>query len=223
MKKLIDCIEINPVISPVGCVIWLHGLGADGNDFAPVAHELAEHHGLPAMRYILPHAPFRPVTINNGYVMRAWYDILSLGMDQRIDHDGIKQSCAQIHALIAHQNTLGIPTKNIILAGFSQGAVIALSTGLQYQERLGGILALSGYLPYRAEDLKHFSSANHATPIFLGHGTQDDIVPAFFGKNAFQTLNETGHTVTWHEYPMTHSVCPAEIKDIAEWVKKIIR
>lgn len=213
-----DAIEINPSTSPVGTIIWLHGLGADGNDFAPIVPELQLPNTLP-LRFIFPHAPKQPVTINQGYVMRAWYDIISLASDDHADHQGIQTSVELIHQLIQYEEKRGIPSENIILAGFSQGAVIALTTGLTYPNKLRGIMALSGYLPQANAIFAKKSQANQTTPIFLAHGTEDAIVPYFLGESLHQSLEQQGYTVSWHNYPMPHSVSLQEINDIAAWIK----
>lgn len=217
-----DYIEINPTLPPAYTVIWLHGLGADGNDFAPVAHELALHHRLPSIRFVLPHAPWLPVTINNGYVMRAWYDIVSQDIDRHADREGIKKSCEQIRRLIENEKNRGIPTEKIMLAGFSQGAVIALNTALHCPGKLLGVLALSGYLPITADALQKIPGVDRTLPVFLGHGTQDDIVPVTLGEKAARVLTEAGYPVTWRSYAMAHSVCTDEIKDIGDWMRGII-
>jgi phospholipase/carboxylesterase len=201
-------------------VIWLHGLGADGNDFAPIVPEL----GLPStmpLRFLFPHAPSIPVTINNGYVMPAWYDITSFDMNQRIDAQGLSTSIARLHALIALEEKRGIPSEKIVLAGFSQGAVVALATGLRFAKPLAGILALSGYLPFSQNQLAESPLTPSSLPIFLGHGTEDNIVPYSAGLLAYDTLQQQGFAVDWHRYPMSHGVCEAEIKDIARWLKTI--
>lgn len=214
--KRLPSIEINPSRSPVGTIIWLHGLGADGNDFVPMVSELNIPENLP-LRFVFPNAPVIPVTINNGYQMRAWYDIVSMNVDQHADQKGIDASVNQLQQLIAHEKNNGIPSEKIVLAGFSQGAVIALTTGLTLTERLGGILALSGYLPH-AEQITQTATANHATPIFLAHGTEDTVVPYALGKLIHSVLQKQGFAVSWHSYTMPHSVCGQEIQDIQKWL-----
>jgi len=218
--QLLPSVEINPQTSPLGSVIWLHGLGADGNDFAPIVPELKLPSDLP-LRFVFPHAPLRPVTINNGYVMRAWYDILSLTIEHHADLSSIDASTKKLHELIQHEETLGIAPEKIILAGFSQGAVIALTTGLTYSQPLGGILALSGYLPHGEQIMKQAISTNQSTPIFLGHGIEDSVVPYQLGENTYHLLQKNKYPVNWHPYQMSHSVCAEEINDIANWLKKI--
>ncbi|MES2217581.1 MAG: alpha/beta hydrolase [Pseudomonadota bacterium] len=216
----LSTIEINPPAQALGTIILLHGLGADGNDFVPVAAEMNALTHLP-LRFVFPNAPKRAITINNGYVMPAWYDISSLEIQQRADRGGIAESVKQLEHLIEHEKSLGIPEQNIILAGFSQGAVIALTTGIHYPKKLGGILALSGYLPFSEAELMQNSQLNHHTPIFLAHGTQDGMLPFALGQSAYQVLQKLGFNVAWHPYPMAHSVCEAEIADIARWLIKI--
>jgi len=216
--KLLPAVEINPAQTADKCIIWLHGLGADGNDFAPIVPEL----NMPAhlnIRFIFPHAPVMPVSINNGYEMPAWFDIYGADISKRIDMAGIEQSMQRIMGLIQHETTRGILPANIILAGFSQGAVMALTTGLLHPERLGGIIALSGLLPH-ASELGAKSPHQHL-PIFMAHGTSDQIVPFPLGRTASDDLTLAAYPVEWHQYPMGHSVCHEEIQDISRWIQKI--
>lgn len=211
-------IILTPSVAPIGSVIWLHGLGADGHDFAPIVPELKLPDQLP-LRFIFPHAPVRPVTINNGFVMRAWFDIYSMNIDQHIDHEGISSSIKIVHDLIENEKNLGIPTDKIVLAGFSQGSVIALGTGLNYPEKLAGIIALSGFLPNAEQIVASFSNHHHKTlPVFIGHGNQDMVVPCILGKMTADALIKAGYPVTWKEYPIAHSVCAEELKQIAHWL-----
>lgn len=204
-------------------VIWLHGLGADGNDFTPIVPELR----LPAIfnvRFIFPHAPIRPVTLNNGYAMRAWFDIYGLNRHAKIDEAGIAKTVGMINDLIEDEISRGINTKNIMLAGFSQGAAIALTVGLSYHKPLGGILGLSGYLPLGEQIVKKAHNdykANASIPIFLAHGTEDTVLPYQYGEITKDVLQSGGYSVAWHSYAMPHTVCAEEVKDIAEWIKKI--
>jgi phospholipase/carboxylesterase len=221
MTTRLPGIEINPQTSAVGSVIWLHGLGADGGDFAPLVPELQLPEHLP-VRFIFPHAPKIPVTINNRYVMPAWYDILSLAVERHADTAGIDESAKKIHALIEHEKERGIPANKIILAGFSQGAVMALTAGLTYPERLGGIIALSGYLPYHDEVLQKTPLANQSIPIFLAHGTNDTVVPYSLGEIVLHLLQKNHYSVDWHAYQMAHSVCADEIRDIAHFIERVI-
>jgi len=219
MKNIIDRIEINPTTKARGTVIWLHGLGASGDDFVPVGKQLnMENLNL---KFIFPHAPMQPVTINGGYVMRAWYDIIAMFFDGHADESGMQQAVAQIHQLIAEEEQKGTASEKILLAGFSQGAVISLLAGLTYSKKLAGILALSGYLPHPEPTVAKTTLANQQTPVFLGHGTGDTVVPCFLGEKVFNALKNNDHPVEWHQYLMAHSVCLEEIQDITEWLKKI--
>jgi phospholipase/carboxylesterase len=215
---MLTTIEIEPKTSATHAVIWLHGLGASGDDFVPIVPELHLPADL-AVRFIFPHAPVRAVTINNGYEMRAWFDIFGLQLDSAVDTKGIADSTALVEELIQQQIQRGIPLTNIILAGFSQGAVMALTIGLRRQEALGGIIALSGFFPLAEETLKLSSISSRNTPIFLAHGTEDMIVAFTLGKMSYQLLKEGGCNASWHAYPMGHSVCGEEIRDISEWMK----
>lgn len=210
-------IEFTPNIPALGSIVWLHGLGADGHDFTSIVPQL----NLP-LHFVFPHAPLKPVTINNGYVMRAWFDIYSMQINQRIDTIGIADSVKIVEQLIENEQRKGIPTEKIILGGFSQGSVIALMTGLSYSKKLGGIIGLSGYLPNAAQVLANKSQANQAIPVFLAHGTEDAIVPFILGKKTEAALKQHGIPVTWHDYPMPHSVCTQEIQDILNWLIKQI-
>lgn len=202
---------------PRHSIIWLHGLGADGQDFVPVADELE----LPVpVRYIFPHAPQRPVTINGGYVMRAWYDIAGANIDAAQDAAGIRASQANIEALIAQEVARGIAPKNIYLAGFSQGGAIALHTALRQEEPLGGVLALSTYLPLAETVATEVRAEALRTPVFMAHGRSDTVVPYALGAASRNALQELGCNVEWHEYAMPHSVCPEELLDIRRWLTK---
>lgn len=220
MKTTLDCVEIDSPQKAIGSVIWLHGLGADGNDFVPIVQELNLPSDLP-LRFIFPHAPLRPVTINNGYVMRAWFDIFNMNLTQRIDDGGIADSVQHLETLIDRELQRGIPSDKIVLAGFSQGAVIALSTGLRYSKPLAGMMALSGFLPNADKVLAEASAENFTTPIFIAHGTLDPIVPFVLGQYTFDILQRSKYRVGLRNYPMPHSVCGEEIGDIAEWLRKI--
>ncbi len=216
---LLPVIELSTGHEPVATVIWLHGLGADGNDFVPVVKELA----LPperAVRFVFPHAPMRPVTINAGYVMRAWYDILALdSLERRVDETGIRASQAAIEALIEKERERGMPAARVVLAGFSQGGAIALQTGLRHGERLLGILALSTYLPLADSLPSEAHAANRDVPIFMAHGTQDEVVPAAAAIRSRDKLRSLGYAVDWREYAMGHSVSMQEINDIGHWLR----
>ena len=225
MSKLLDAIEIETGKNPAASVIWMHGLGADGNDFVPIVNEL-ELDGTPAIRFVFPHAPMRPVTINNGYVMRAWYDV-SLddlaGQSRRADEQGVRESQVQITALIERETKRGVGAEHIVLAGFSQGGAIALQTGLRYPRKLAGVMALSSYLPLAESLLQEAAPANKATPIFMAHGTYDPLVPLVMGAGSMTLLTGLGYTVEWRQYPMQHSVCPEEIQDIGAWLQKVLK
>ncbi len=211
-------IVLTPNLPPIGSVIWLHGLGADGQDFVSMAKELNLPLHLP-LRFIFPHAPLQPVTINNGYVMRAWFDIYSMQIDQRIDVTGIANSVKLVSQLIENEQNKGISSEKIILGGFSQGAVIALTTGLGHSQKLGGIVALSGFLP-NAQEV--FSKKHQSIPVFLAHGTEDAIVPFILGKTTATILEKQGIPISFHSYSMPHSVCVQEINDISQWLIKQI-
>ena len=216
----LSAIEIAPESVAKRSIIWLHGLGADGTDFVPIVSELH----LPAamgVRFIFPHAPIMPITINNGYEMRAWYDIASLTIDGMIDKTGILRSIHQLEMLIEKEEARGMATRDIMLAGFSQGAAIALATGVRYTKPLGGIIALSGYLPLAQETFEHASKANQSIPIFLAHGMEDPIVPYALGKASYVMLKQANYPVSWHSYNMPHSVCAAEIQDLSNWLKTV--
>lgn len=221
-EQILASIEIEPANTAKHTIICLHGLGADGGDLVPIVSEL----NLPAsldIRFIFPHAPTMPITINNGYEMRAWYDIAGLSINSTVDKIGIANSAMMVHKLVDRQIEQGISTDKIILAGFSQGALIALVTGLCYTQPLGGIIALSGYLPHAAEVLTKASAVNRQIPIFMGHGTEDMIVPYASGKAAYSALKEADYPVEWHSYPVQHSVAQQEIVDISNWVQKVWR
>lgn len=215
---LLSCIEIETAPAPRHAVIWLHGLGADGGDFAPIVPEL----GLPAdlaVRFVFPHATTMPITCNNGYVMRAWYDILYFdNISRHVDLEGIKTSRSQIDALIQREIDRGIPAANIVLAGFSQGGAMAYTTGLTYPHTLAGIIALSTYLPSQDYLAEHRHPANAQTPIFAAHGSFDNVVPVALGEMAAKTLQAHQQPVVWHTYPMMHSVCIEEIVEIGTWL-----
>ncbi|UJJ59997.1 MULTISPECIES: dienelactone hydrolase family protein [Rhodanobacter] len=203
--------------SPRYSIIWLHGLGADGHDFAPIVPELVDP-AWPALRFVFPHAPVRPVTINNGMSMRAWYDII--GFDARAPQDeaGIRASIAAVGTLIEREHARGVPSERIFLAGFSQGGAIALSAGLRHAEKLAGIIALSTYLPISATLAAERSAANAATPIFQGHGSADPVVALPRGTASRDALQALGYPVDWHTYPMAHAVCAEEIDDLRRWL-----
>jgi phospholipase/carboxylesterase len=218
---LLDSIEIETGAQPQHAVIWLHGLGADGNDFAPLVPEL-KLNGAPPIRFIFPHAPVRPVTINNGMAMRAWYDIYAPDLVRREDDAGLRSSQEAVEALILRENQRGIPTERIVLAGFSQGCAMTLQVGLRLDQKLAGLIGLSGYLPLAALIDAERHTANHDTPIFLAHGTMDPVVVFPRAQSSQQKLNEMGYDVTWKTYPMAHSVCLEEVQDISAFLRKVL-
>jgi phospholipase/carboxylesterase len=224
MTALLETIELETAPNPTAAVIWMHGLGADGNDFVPIVNEI-DLSGAPGIRFIFPHAPTRPVTINNGHVMRAWYDIAFgdlEGKTRKADEKGVRESQAQIGQLIARENGRGIATCKIVLAGFSQGGAIALHTGLRYPGTLAGVMALSTYLPLAESFAKEASPANTKTPVFMAHGTQDPVVPYAMGRGSRDLLQQAGYALEWQEYPMQHSVCLEEVADIGRWLTGVL-
>lgn len=221
--NLLPAIEIETGIQPTYTILWMHGLGADGNDFVPVVDELALPSD-PPVRFIFPHAPMRPVSINGGLVMRAWhdYDLASSNSGFRENMASLRDSQGAIEALIAREERRGIASQNIVLAGFSQGGAMALQAGLRYPEKLAGIMALSCYLPASQTLAAEAHPANYATSIFMAHGSLDSIIPVTFAAASARQLVESGYTVEWHEYPMGHSFCKDETADIREWLKRIL-
>jgi phospholipase/carboxylesterase len=219
MTSILPHISLDIGKSPKHSIIWLHGLGADGEDFVPLAEEM----NLPvAMRYIFPHAPKQAVTINGGFIMRSWYDITEARIEARQDEAGIRASQAEIEKIIAQEKARGIAAGNIFLAGFSQGGAIALHTGLRQAEKLGGILALSTYLPLHERFTTEASSTAKDTPIFMAHGRNDPVVPYSLGKSSRDLLQQQDYQVDWHEYGMQHSVCQEEVGDIEKWLAGIV-
>ena len=218
--ELLPHIELATGADPVGTVIWMHGLGADGWDFVPIVRELPLPEDL-ALRFIFPHAPLRPVTINNGMEMRAWYDIKMSDIARLPDEGGIRESQAGIERLIAREHDRGIEGTRIVLAGFSQGGAIALQTGLRHANRLGGIVALSTYLPLEASLEAEASSANRATRVFMAHGTEDPIIPIQLAEMSRATLENRGYDVEWHTWPMPHSVCGPELEAISAFLGRV--
>ncbi len=201
-------------------IIWMHGLGADGHDFEPLVPELVSA-DTPALRFIFPHAPVRPVTINNGYQMRAWYDLIGIDRRAREDGTGIAASAAQIGALIRAENARGIATNRIVLAGFSQGGAMALHIATRHPEKLAGVIALSCYLPLAREFATDRSAANFTTPVYMAHGTQDPVVPFALGDETRRILEGTGYRVEWHAYPMPHSLCEQEVADLRTFLARV--
>jgi len=219
MSDLPEAVEIETGPSPRASVIWMHGLGADGHDFEPIVPELGMP-ATPAARFVFPHAPVQPVTINGGARMRAWYDVTG---DGRQDAAGIRASQARVEALIARERSRGIAPGAIVLAGFSQGGAMALHTGLRHPERLAGILALSTYLPLPDTLAQEASKANRNLPIFMAHGTQDPVIPLSWAARSRDHLTSLGYAPDWHEYPMPHSVCAQEIADVSGWLRIVLR
>jgi phospholipase/carboxylesterase len=216
-----DVVEVETGPNPAAAVIWLHGLGADGHDFEPIVPELVRP-GERALRFIFPHAPVRPVTLNGGFVMRAWYDIIALDRRGPEDEPGIRASQATIDALIQRENARGIASERIVLAGFSQGGAMALFAGASYPHRLAGIMGLSCYLLLAGRWAAERAVANAATPIFLAHGREDPVVLPALGEEARRALVAEGYAVEWHAYSMPHSVCPQEVADIATWLRRVL-
>jgi phospholipase/carboxylesterase len=217
----VEAIEVETGPAPTGAVIWMHGLGADGHDFEPIVPELVRRNER-ALRFVFPHAPVRPVTLNAGYRMRAWYDIVGIDRSSRQDEAGIRASDGIVRALITRENQRGIACDRIVLAGFSQGGAMALYSGTRYPERLAGIMGLSCYMLVSQKFDVERSAANHTAPIFLAHGAQDGVVHPQLGEETRQLLEATNYSVEWHTYPMPHSVSPEEIADIAEWLRRVL-
>jgi phospholipase/carboxylesterase len=216
---MLDCVEIDPDSKPSAVVIWLHGLGADGHDFEPIVHELNIPESTP-VRYVFPHAPVRPVTVNGGMRMRAWFDIVDIQIDRKIDFEGFFESVRDLEVLIERELDRGITSNRLILAGFSQGGAVALHTGLRYPKPLAGIIALSTYLPTSVSTADEASQENKSTPIFLAHGRMDPVVPVGLGTDIDNRLKDMQYPIEWHQYDMDHSVCMQEIRDISTWMKK---
>jgi phospholipase/carboxylesterase len=221
MADLLESLEIETAPNPDAAVVWMHGLGADGHDFEPIVPEL----GLPAtirVRFVFPHAPLRPVTINQGHVMRAWYDVRALAGVRREDEAGVRQSARQIEALLARERQRGIVPDRLVLAGFSQGGAMALHVGLRYADRLAGILALSCYLPLASTLDTEPSPANRDVPIFWAHGLHDPMLPLAMAEQGREQLAALGYRIEWHRYPIPHSVSAEEIADVARWLERVL-
>ena len=217
----LETIEIETAPQPTATVLMLHGLGADGNDFAPLASEL-DLGAVGPVRFVLPHAPVMPVTINGGYRMRAWYDILGSEAQGRQDEQGLRRAIGWVEALLAREQQRGMASRRIVLAGFSQGCAMALLAGLRHAQPLAGIVGLSGYLPLADTTAAERHAANSGTPIFMAHGSQDEIVVADRGRSSREALRALGYEVEWHEYPMGHSVCMEELADLNRWLIKLL-
>ena len=221
MAELLDAIEIETGPAPRAAVIWMHGLGADGHDFEPIVPELGLPDSLP-VRFVFPHAPMRPVTINAGMVMRAWYDVGGQGGTRREDEQGVRASQRAIEALIEREKKRGLTAGKIVLAGFSQGGAMALQTGLRHPERLAGLLVLSSFLPLPDALAAEASPANRDVPIFMAHGTHDPLIPVSRARDSRDHLLALGYRVQWREYPMAHAVCAEEIADLFEWLRRVL-
>jgi len=217
----LESIDIETGPSPGASIIVLHGLGADGNDFVPICDEL-ELDAVGAVRFVLPHAPTRKVTINAGYVMRAWYDILGTELVRVEDEAGLRASQLEVQALIARENARGVPSQRIVLAGFSQGCAMTLLTGVRHGERLAGLAGLSGYLPLAATTAAERNAANQGVPIFQAHGLHDPMIPLQRGRASRDALQALGYAVEWHEYPMEHSLCLEEVADLNMWLLRVL-
>ena len=222
--ELPETIEVLSGAEPEGSVIWLHGLGADGHDFEPIVPELGLA-GQLNLRFVFPHAPFRPVTINGGMTMRAWYDVLTLDRGGPQDEEGIKESSRALEQLTEREHERGIPYEKIVMAGFSQGGAIAMHTALRYPRRLAGLLALSTWMPLAdsmdKEVVQNPDAQSPDIPVFLAHGSFDPMLPLALGQHSRQTLEDAGYRVEWHEYAMAHAVCAEEIADIRDWLKSV--
>ena len=218
---MLETIEIETAAKPNAAVIWLHGLGADGRDFEPIVPEIV-HRGERAWRFVFPHAPVRPVTINGGASMRAWYDLKGLDRKSAEDVAGFRDTDLQVRQLIAQEGERGIPTTRIVVAGFSQGAAVALYTAPRFPEKLAGVMALSGYLPRESSFSAERASANDATPIFMAHGQGDTVLPMDLGVQSRDFLKAQGYAVEWHDYPMPHAVCAEEIADIRKFLFRVL-
>ena len=218
--KPLQHIELVTGADPQGTVIWMHGLGADGWDFVPIVRELPLPEDL-SLRFIFPHAPVRPVTINNGYEMRAWYDIKMQDISRVPDEAGIRESQAQVEALIAREAQRGIAAEKVVLAGFSQGGAITLQAGLRHRDRLAGLVALSTYLPLEESLDKEASAANKRTPIFMSHGSQDPVIPVQLADASRRALESRGYHVEWQVWPMPHSLCAEEVDALGEFLTRL--
>lgn len=218
MTELLDTVELETGTTPTASVIWLHGLGADGHDFEAIVPELDL--AAVAIRFVFPHAPMQPVTINAGMVMRAWYDVSDAAI-RREDEAGVRASQGRIEALIAREKERGTSARRLLLAGFSQGGAVALHTGLRHRERLAGIMALSCYLPVADKLAAEAQAANRDVPVFMGHGSLDPVVAISRALESRELLGRQGYAVEWHEYPMPHAVCAEEIRDISTWLREV--
>ena len=218
---MLETLEVQTAAKPTAAVIWLHGLGADGHDFEPIVPEIVRR-GERAWRFVFPHAPVRPVTINGGMSMRAWYDLKGLDRQAAEDAAGFRDTDAQIRQLIVRENDRGIPASRIVLAGFSQGGAVSLYTAPRFPETLAGVMALSCYLPRESSFSAERVAANDATPIFMAHGQGDTVLPMDLGVQSRDFLKAQGYAVEWHDYPMPHAVCAAEIADIRNFLFRVL-
>jgi phospholipase/carboxylesterase len=217
----LETIQIETGPTPTASVIWLHGLGASGDDFVPIVREL-DLAGMQDIRFVFPHAPTMPVTINNGYVMRAWYDIIGADLSRREDEKGLRASQSMVEQLIAQEKARGIPAERIVLSGFSQGCAMTIQTGLRHPEKLAGLLCLSGYVPLHTTIAGERHASNQATPIFMAHGRGDQVIPIIRAEQSRDLLRSLGYEVEWHEYMMPHSVCQEEVDDIGAWFRRVL-
>jgi phospholipase/carboxylesterase len=214
-------VVLSPATAPSASVLVLHGLGADGWDFVPIVQELHLPDSLP-VRFVFPHAPVRPITVNNGYEMRGWYDIRDFSITGREDVEGMTESADRISGYVRREGELGVPPERVVLAGFSQGGAVALHTGLRYPERLGGIVALSTYLPFRSRVEAEISQTNRDVPILMCHGRHDSVVSYELGETSRDVLRDHGYEVEWHAFPFAHEVSLDEITLVAEWLRKTL-
>jgi len=220
VTELLETVEQETGAAPAWSVLWLHGLGADGHDFAPIVPELVRP-DWPALRFVFPHAPVRAVTINNGVRMRAWYDIVGMDFATRAEAEGIEASLIQVEALIARELARGIAPERLLLAGFSQGGAIALSAALRRSVPLAGVIALSTYLPGAEGAQRHLDAAATRQPVFMAHGIGDPVIPLVHAERSAQALQAMGFPVEWHRYPMAHQVCAEEIRDLGDWMSRV--
>ena len=221
MSTLLETIEIESAPNPSVAIIWMHGLGADANDFVPMVKEL-DLRGLPGIRFVFPNADTMPVTINGGYVMRAWYDIVNTDLGRQEDEAGLRASQVKVEALIAREKARGIPAERIIVAGFSQGCAMTLQTGMRQKEKLAGMMCLSGYVPIAAKAAAEHTPESLATPIFMVHGRMDPVIPIARAEQSRDLLQQLGYQVEWHDYMMQHSLCMEEVDHISAWLKKVL-
>ena len=222
MTMALETIELNPAGEPIASIIILHGLGADGADFLSFGDQI-DLSSVGPVRYVLPRAPVRPVTINNGYEMRAWYDVLGQQIDRREDEAGLRASMREVQALIDRERARGVAANRIVLGGFSQGCAMALLAGLRYPERLAGLVCMSGYLPLAGSTAAERHDANALVPIFMAHGQRDGVIPIDRASASRDALAKLGYSVQWHEYPMEHSVCMEEVQALNAWLVKVLR